>query len=102
MKRTIVISLLLLLASTSLFAHQGHAHRYMGTVTMVHGDGSFMMDTTEGKVVTVKTSAKTTYTKTDGSAAKLEDLAVGARGVVKMMTDGQTAASVKMSAATKE
>jgi len=102
MKRTIVISLLLLLASTSLFAHQGHAHRYMGTVTMVHGDGSFMMDTTEGKGVTVKTSGKTAYLKADGSAATFEDLAVGARVVVKMMTDGKTAASVKMNAATKE
>jgi hypothetical protein len=102
MKRTIVISLLLVLASTRLFAHEGHAHRFMGTVTMVHGDGSFMMDTTEGKKVTVKTSGKTAYSKTDGSVARFEDLEVGARVVVKMMTDEQTAASVKMSAAKKE
>lgn len=81
-------------ASTSLSGHQGHAHRYLGTVTMLHADGSFMMDTTEGKDVTVKTAANTVYTKTDGSTATREDLAVGARVVVKMMTDGQTAASV--------
>ena len=98
MKRTIVISLMLLLA-TSAFAHQGHVHSYMGTVTMLHDDGSFMMNTADGKTMTVKTSATTTYVRADDRAATRNDLAVSMRVVVKMMTDGQTAASVKMSAA---
>ena len=90
--------LLLLLAATGVFAHAGHMHTYMGTVTMLHDGGVFMMKTTDGKEVTVKTTDQTSFLHADNHAAKLSDLAVDMRVVVKMNTDGKTAAVVKMSA----
>jgi hypothetical protein len=89
MKKPLTVLLCLLVAAAA-FAHAGHAHTYMGTVTMLHDDGSFMMKTTEGKDVTVATSSTTTF---DPARA---DLAVGKRVVVKMTLDGKTAASVKL------
>jgi hypothetical protein len=62
----------------------------MGTVSMLHDDGSFMIKTTDGKDVTVATSPATTW---DPARS---DLAVGKRVVVKMTLDGKTASSVKM------
>jgi len=100
MKRILALSLFVVLAATSAFAHAGHAHSYMGTVTMLHDDQSFMMKTTDGKTLTVKTSDKTVYRHADNRAASANDLVVGTRVVVKMTPDGKTAASVKMSAAT--
>ena len=89
MKKTLAALALLLLAATA-FAHAGHAHTYMGTVTMLHDDGSFMIKTTDGKDVTILTSPATTW---DPARS---DLAVGKRVVVKMTPDGKTASSVKM------
>lgn len=102
MKKLFAISLFLLLAVTSAFAHEGHAHAYMGTVTMLHGDDSFMMKTTEGKVLTIRTSPETMWLHSDDQRAKKSELAVDQRVVVKMMSDGKTAASVKMSAPGKK
>lgn len=96
MRKISFFSLLLLLAVSSAFAHAGHEHVYMGTVSMLHGDAAFMITTTDGKSVTVQTSAATTYSDADGHAAKRADIAVGKRVVVKMMTDGKTASSVKL------
>jgi hypothetical protein len=98
MKKRFAISLLLLLAVTSAFAHAGHVHTYMGTVTMLHGEDSFMMKTTDGKDLTIVTSPKTTWLHADNHPAQKSDLAAGQRVVVKMMTDGKTAATVTMSA----
>lgn len=89
-KATLAALAIVLLAATA-FAHAGHMHTYMGTVTMLHDDGSFMMKTTDGKDVTVATSPETTW---DPSRASL---AAGKRVVVKMTVDGKTAASVRVS-----
>ena len=102
MKKFFTISLLLLLEVTSAFAHAGHIHTYMGSVTMLHGDIAFMIKTTDGKNLTILTSAKTTWLHSDDHAATKSELAVGQRVVVKMMTDGKTAATVKMSAPAKK
>jgi hypothetical protein len=103
MKKRFAISLfLILLAVTSAFAHAGHIHTYMGSVTMLHGDNAFMMKTTDGKDLTIETSPKTTWLHADNHAAKSTDLVVGQRVVVKMMIDGKTAASVTMSAPAKK
>jgi hypothetical protein len=102
MKKFFAISLLLLLAATSAFSHAGHIHTYMGSVTMLHGDSAFMIKTTDGKNLTILTSAKTTWLHSDDHPATKSELAVGQRVVVKMMTDGKTAASVKMSAPAKK
>ena len=96
MKKTLAILALFLFAAAAL-AHAGHVHTYMGTVSMVHDDGSFMMTTKEGTSLTVATAAATTWTHADGTTAKRADLAEGMRVVVKMALDGKTAASVKMS-----
>ncbi len=101
MKKLFMISLFLLLAGTTAFAHAGHIHTYMGSVTMLHGD-AFMMKTTDGKALTIETSAKTTFLHSDDHPATKSELAVGQRVVVKMMTDGKTAATVKMTAPAKK
>jgi hypothetical protein len=97
MKKLLAMSLFLLLAVTSAFAHAGHIHTYMGSVTMLHGDNAFMIKTTDGKDLTIETSPKTTWLRSDNHAAKKAELIVGTRVVVKMSIDGKTAASVKMS-----
>ena len=101
MKKMFVMSLFLLLTVTSVFAHAGHAHTYMGSVTMLHGDNAFMIKTTDGKDLTIETSPKTIWLHSDNHAATKSELAVGQRVVVKMTTDGKTAATVKMSAPAK-
>ncbi len=101
MKRLLALSLFTLLAVTSAFAHAGHAHTYMGTVTMLHGDAQFMMKTTDGNDVTIDTTSTTSWLRADGQPAKKSELAVGSRVVAKMNPDGRTAASVKMSAGAK-
>jgi hypothetical protein len=102
MKKLIAVSLFLLLAITSAFAHAGHIHTYMGSVTMLHSDNAFMMKTTDGKDLTIQTSPKTKWLHANSHVAKSSELAVGQRVVVKMMVDGKTADSVKMSAAAKK
>ncbi len=77
MKKLFATSLLLLLAVTSAFAHAGHIHTYMGSVTMLHGANSFMMKTTDGKTLTIQTSPKTTWLHADDHAAKSSELAIG-------------------------
>ncbi|HET7437531.1 MAG TPA: hypothetical protein VFN10_22695 [Thermoanaerobaculia bacterium] len=100
MKRTISIAVLLLFAlSTLAFAHAGEMHTYMGTVTAVNGDGSFMMKKTDGAALRVQVANTTQYLHADGSAAQFADLANGARVVVKLAKDGKTAMSVKMGSA---
>src|SRR5262249_803637 len=89
-KKLIAVLALSLIAAAA-FAHAGHMHTYMGTVTMLHDDGSFMIKTTDGKDMTIAISAATTW-----DPART-DLAVGKRVVVKMALDGKTAASAKMS-----
>ena len=97
MPKTTIAALALLLVAAAAFAHAGHVHTYMGTVTMLHGDGSFMIKTTDGKDLAIQTSSATTYQHADGAAATRADLATGTRVVVKMALDGKTATSVKMS-----
>ena len=95
-KTRIALSLLLPLLAATAFAHAGHVHSYMGVVTMLHDDHSFMIKTSEGTDLTVQTTDATTYAHADGSAATRADLTAGMRVVVKMSLDGKTAASVKM------
>jgi hypothetical protein len=102
MKKLVAASLFLLLAVTSAFAHAGHIHTYMGSVTMLHDDNTFMMKTTDGKDHTIQTSPKTKWLHSDNHAAKSSELAVGQRVVVKMMVDGKTADTVKMGAPAKK
>jgi hypothetical protein len=102
MRKQFALSFLVLFTFTTLaFAHAGEVHRYMGTITMLHGDNAFMMKLTNGKEMTITTSASTTYLDANNHAAKRSDLAVGMRVVVKMSIDGKVA-TVRMSAAQKK
>jgi hypothetical protein len=56
-----MMSLFLFLTVTNVFAHAGHIHTYMGTVTMLHTDTQFMMKTSDGKDLTIDTTAKTSW-----------------------------------------
>ncbi len=64
-------------------AHEGHAHKFMGTVSVVE-DAQLELKTTEGKTVLFLLDAKTTYqrgkTKVDG-----KDIKVGERIVVSAL-----------------
>jgi hypothetical protein len=102
MKKRLAMSLLvLLLVPTLAFAHAGEAHSYMGTITTLHHDGSFMLEKTDGKSFHVLVAKTTVYLHSDGQAAKKSELKAGSRVVVKMSKDGKTAVNVKMAAAKK-
>lgn len=80
-------------------AHEGHAHKVMGTVSSVDGN-NLMVKTTDGKTVMVMVNAKTKITqgKTKLTAAALK---VGDRIVAEGTEDKQmvTAATVQVGAA---
>lgn len=97
MKR-ITIALLLLLTATIAFAHAGEVHTYLGTITRINADGSFVMKMTNGQERTVLVAKSTTYTHSDGHKAKHSELAVGMRVSAKISKDGKTALNVKFAA----
>lgn len=99
MKRIAILSLLFLFTATLAFAHAGEEHTYLGTITKIHKDGSFVMKMTNGKDRTVLVSETTTYTHADGHEGKREELVVGKRVSVKISKDGKTALTVKFFAA---
>lgn len=101
MKRIAILSLLFLFTATLAFAHAGEEHTYLGTITKIHKDGSFVMKMTNGKDRTVLVSESTTYTHADGHEGKRAELVAGKRVSVKISKDGKTALTVKFSAATK-
>jgi len=102
MKKMISLFLFLTVTFTvNAFAHAGHIHSYMGTVTMLHTDTQFMMKTSDGKDLTIDTTPKTNWLDAKGHAVKRNTLAVGSRVVVKMNMDGKTAASVTVAAPSK-
>lgn len=98
MKRRFAASLLLLLAATAAFGHAGEVHTYMGTVTELHDDGSFLLKKTDGKEMHIQVSRTTAYVHADGHAAKAADVVVGKRVVVTIAKDGKTATKIKFAA----
>lgn len=100
MRKFILLSLLLLVALNA-FGHAGEVHTYMGTVTALHDDGSFMLKKTDGKTMHVEVSASTAYLHASGKAATRAELAAGKRVVVTISTDGKTATTIKLAAAKK-
>lgn len=97
-RRIALFSLLLLLTTTVAFAHAGEVHTYLGTITEMTKDGSFVMKMTNGKERTVLVAKTTTYTHADGHKAKPSELAVGKRVSAKISKDGKTALDIKLSA----
>jgi len=100
LKRVFASFALLFFVAASALAHAGEVHTYMGTVTALHGH-HFMMKTTSGKEIDVETTSSTKFLHADNHPAKLSELVIGSRVVVKMSKDGKTATSVKMRAPKK-
>ncbi|HEX8154859.1 MAG TPA: hypothetical protein VF698_17125 [Thermoanaerobaculia bacterium] len=97
MRRLALVALTLIVALNA-FAHAGEMHTYMGTVTTLHGDGSFMLQKTDGKTMHVEITKKTTWLHADGKTARPAELAKGKRVVVTIAKDGRTATKVKLAA----
>jgi len=94
-RKLIVVSLLLFVA-TAAFAHAGHHHKYLGTVTAVHGD-EVSLHTTDGHDVTFTVTSATSFKRGDADASR-NDVTVGTRVSVEMTLDGKTASVVKVGA----
>lgn len=101
MKRIALCTLLLLFTATIAFAHAGEVHTYLGTITKIDDDGSFVIVMTNGKERKVLISKTTTYTHVDGHEAGHSELAVGKRVSAKISKDGKTALNVKLAAIRK-
>ena len=68
-----------------LFAHEGHTHTVMGTVSALVGNTQLVVKTTDGKDVSITLNGKTTVTKGNGKLT-LKDVVVGQRVVVDVGT----------------
>ncbi|MFL6246176.1 MAG: hypothetical protein ACJ74H_09145 [Thermoanaerobaculia bacterium] len=101
MRKFILCSLVFLVALNA-FGHAGEVHKYMGTVTMLHDDGSFMLKKTDGKTMHVDIAKTTAYQHADGHVARRAELAAGKRVVVTLSKDGKTASLVKFASAKKK
>lgn len=101
MKRVAILTLLFLFTTTIAFAHAGEEHTYLGTVTKLNADGSFVIKGTNGKDRTVLVSKNTTYTHADGHEGQRSEVVVGKRVSVRISKDGKTALNVKFSAPKK-
>jgi len=97
--RKFVLYTLLLLVALNAFGHAGEVHSYLGTVTMLHADGSFMLKKTDGTTTHVAVSKDTVYVHADGHAAKHTELVAGRRVSVTIAKDGKTATKIKLAAA---
>ena len=81
MKNLILAAVVLaVLAPAASFAHPGHEHKIMGTITAIDGN-KVSMKTTEGKDATVTVTPTTTFKRGKAKGAQ-SDLKVGLRIVV--------------------
>ena len=84
MKQLMTIALFLV-ASTSLttFAHEGHAHKVMGTVVSITAE-QIEVSTPEGKKETLPLTKETVFKK-DKAVITAKDVAVGTRVVLSVV-----------------
>jgi hypothetical protein len=73
-------------------AHEGHAHKVMGTVTARH-DNQVELKTTDGKIVTVTLNEKTSFARGKQKVESAE-LKVGVRAVVEVVGEKDMTAKV--------
>src|SRR5574338_475433 len=81
MKSLAALAVAFLLIAVPLAAHEGHVHRYMGTIASAT-DSQLSLKTTDGKTVTFKLDESTRITK-GKAAAGAKDLEPGVRAVVE-------------------
>jgi hypothetical protein len=79
------VALAVVLFSGSAFAHPGHEHKVMGTVTMAAADHVMLKDT-DGKDSTVVINKDTKFLRAK-KAMKPADMKVGMRIVITAVTD---------------
>ena len=79
-RMVIVAALTLVLGVAAAWAHEGHTHKVMGTVSMVH-ENHLMVQTKDGKTVTITLNEKTSILRGKQKAA-VTDLQTGSRVVV--------------------
>jgi uncharacterized protein DUF5666 len=87
-------ALLLLLIAATAFAHAGHVHKYLGTITAIHDD-QVVIHTTDGKDVTFVVTTATAFKRGDADA-KRADMTKGTRVSVELALDGKSATLVKL------
>jgi hypothetical protein len=71
----------LVVASAPVAAHEGHVHRYMGTIAAAT-DSQLSLKTTDGKTITFKLDETTRITR-GKVAGGVKDLEPGARAVIE-------------------
>lgn len=76
----LVLALAVTVSAVPAVAHEGHAHRVMGTVSAVHGQ-ELDVEATTGKTTVVVVNAKTRIVR-GGAAQKIDDIKTGDRVVV--------------------
>jgi hypothetical protein len=81
----LALSLFSVIASASLFGHEGHDHRVLGTVVTATAE-QVEIKTKEGKTVIIALNAQTKYLRGDAKAAAA-DLAAGDRVVVTLVSE---------------
>jgi hypothetical protein len=81
MKKLALLALTVLIATAPVAAHEGHTHRYMGTIASA-SDSELSLKTTDGKTVTFKLN-ETTRIMRGKEAGGVKDLEPGARVVVE-------------------
>src|ERR1043166_94200 len=84
------------LVATAAFAHAGHHHKYLGTVTAIH-DSEVTIHTTDGKDVNFAVTKESDFKRGDAEA-KRADMTNGTRVSVELGNDGKTAVLVKLGA----
>jgi hypothetical protein len=104
MKKWMILSVvcLALLAPVVARAHEGHAHKALGTVSAVNGD-HVTVKTTDGKTITVMVDKKTAVTRGKEKLAA-DAVKVGERVSVDYMQekDMLMAQAVKLSTTAKK
>jgi len=80
----VALGVLAIGSSNRVFAHEGHDHKVMGTVTMAMADHLMLKDK-DGKDVTIQVT-KDTKVKAK-QATKVEDIKPGTRVVVTAVTE---------------
>ena len=109
-RMAIVAALTLVLGVPAAWAHEGHTHKVLGTVALLH-ENHLQVKTKDGKIVTITLDEKTSVVRGKQKAA-LTDLQPGERVVVdvgagkeplvaRSVTLGAVKTTVKTTAAKK-
>ena len=98
MSKRAIGSLLLLLLTTPLLAHEGHQHQQvLGTIERVR-DCHLVVKVQGGETNVIFLAPATRFERGGGTASK-QDVKVGTRVSIALENDGETAAAVKIGGA---